>query len=42
VYLKKYDYDLSTMTEPIYVVRPRVVFGQIEKTYPESATRWTF
>ena len=42
VYLKKYDYDLSTMTEPIYVVRPRVVFGQIEKTYTESATRWTF
>jgi general stress protein 26 len=41
-YLKKYDWDVSSMTEPLYVLRPRVVFGQIEETYTESATRWTF
>ena len=41
-YLKKYDFDVSGMNEPIYVLRPRVVFGQIEKSYTESATRWRF
>jgi hypothetical protein len=28
--------------EPLYVVRPRTVFGQIEKTFTKSATRWRF
>jgi len=42
VYLKKYKFDLSTMNEPVFVVRPRVVFGQIEKTFVKTATRWTF
>jgi hypothetical protein len=41
-YLKKYKWDVSKMTEPVYAVRPRVVFGQIEKTFTRSATRWTF
>jgi hypothetical protein len=41
-YKAKYDWDVSTMTQPIYVVKPRVVFGQIEKTFTKSATRWTF
>jgi hypothetical protein len=41
-YLKKYKWNVSKMTEPVYGVRPRVVFGQIEKTYTKSATRWTF
>jgi uncharacterized pyridoxamine 5'-phosphate oxidase family protein len=41
-YLKKYKLDVSTMTEPIYAVRPRVVFGQIEKTFTQTATRWRF
>jgi PPOX class probable F420-dependent enzyme len=41
-YQDKYAWDVSTMNEPIYVVRPRVVFGQIEKTFTKSATRWRF
>jgi uncharacterized pyridoxamine 5'-phosphate oxidase family protein len=42
VYLKKYKFDVMTMNEPIYSIRPRVVFGQIEKTFTKTATRWTF
>jgi hypothetical protein len=41
-YKTKYDYDVSSMNEPLYVVHPRMVFGQIEKTFPKSATRWKF
>jgi general stress protein 26 len=41
-YVKKYDFDPSTMDEPIFVIRPRAVFGQIEKTYAKTATRWKF
>jgi hypothetical protein len=41
-YEAKYAMDVSTMGEPLYVVTPRVVFGQIEKTFPKSATRWQF
>jgi pyridoxine/pyridoxamine 5'-phosphate oxidase len=41
-YKTKYDWDVSSMSEPVYVVKPRVVFGQIEKTFTKSATRWTF
>ena len=42
-YQAKYDWDMRTMREePIYVVRPAVVFGLIEKTAMQSATRWTF
>lgn len=29
-------------SEPVYRVRPRRVFGLIEKTFPKTATRWTF
>ena len=29
-------------TEPLYRVRPRRVFGLIEKTFPKTATRWMF
>ena len=42
VYLKKYGWDVSGMNEPIFVIRPRVVFGQIEKTFTQTATRWIF
>jgi len=28
--------------EPVYRVRPRRVFGLIEKTFTKTATRWTF
>ena len=32
----------STMNEPVFSIRPRVVFGQIEKTFTQTATRWIF
>ena len=41
-YKEKYAYDVSSMGEPLYVVAPSVVYGQIEKTFTKSATRWTF
>ena len=39
-YQKKYKMDPRSMGEPIFVVRPRTVFGFIEKSFPKSATRW--
>lgn len=41
VYTKKYKMDPRGMGEPIFVVRPKTVFGLIEKSFPKSATRWT-
>jgi hypothetical protein len=41
-YLPKYGYDVTGGTDPIYLVRPRTVFAQIEKTFTKSATRWRF
>ena len=41
-YKKKYKMDPRVMKEPIFVVRPRTVFGFIEKTFPKTATRWRF
>ena len=41
-YKKKYKYDISGMGEPFYRLKPRVAFGLIEKTFPSTATRWTF
>src|SRR5215472_16441689 len=29
-------------SEPLYRVRPRRAFGLIEKSFPKTATRWTF
>jgi hypothetical protein len=34
--------DPRGMNEPIFAVRPRTVFGFVEKTFPKSATRWNF
>jgi len=42
VYLKKYKFDPSEMNEPVFSIRPRTVFGQIEKTFVKTATRWSF
>jgi general stress protein 26 len=49
VYEKKYDWDLSTMKddmlsmkEPVFAVRPRVVFGLWEKHFQTKSTRWKF
>jgi general stress protein 26 len=41
-YKKKYKMDISDMGEPMLLVRPKTVFGLIEKTFPKSATRWEF
>ena len=42
VYKKKYKFDPLSMNEPVFVINPRVVFGQIEKTFVQTATRWVF
>lgn len=39
-YKKKYKIDPRGMNEPIFRVAPTRVFGLIEKTFPQSATRW--
>jgi len=39
-YKKKYKMDPRSMEEPIFCVRPKTVFGFIEKSFPKSATRW--
>lgn len=48
-YERKYKFDLSTMKddllsmkEPVYSVRPRVVFGLLEKYFQTKSTRWKF
>ena len=41
-YKKKYKMDPRDMKEPIFYLRPSKVFGFIEKSFPKSATRWTF
>jgi Pyridoxamine 5'-phosphate oxidase len=49
IYERKYKFDMSGMAvemislkEPIFVVRPRKVFGLAEKTFAKRATRWKF
>jgi len=34
--------DILAMKEPVFAVRPRVVFGLWEKYFVEKSTRWTF
>jgi len=48
-YQPKYKFDMSSMErdilsmkEPVFAVRPRVVFGMYEKKFMSSATRWKF
>jgi hypothetical protein len=48
-YERKYKFDMSTMKndilsmkEPVFAVRPRVVFGLWEKQFVGKSTRWTF
>ena len=48
-YERKYKFDMSkmkqdilSMKEPVFAVRPRVVFGLWEKYFMEKSTRWTF
>lgn len=39
-YQKKYKMGPRSMGEPIFRVTPRLVFGFVEKSFPQSATRW--
>jgi pyridoxamine 5'-phosphate oxidase-like protein len=48
-YERKYKWDLSSMKEdmlsmkePVFAVRPRVVFGLWEKYFQTKSTRWKF
>jgi hypothetical protein len=48
-YERKYKFDMSamkqdilSMKEPVFSVRPRLVFGLWEKHFVEKSTRWTF
>jgi pyridoxamine 5'-phosphate oxidase-like protein len=40
--LRKYGISGGGGSEPVYRVRPKRIFGLIEKTFPKTATRWTF
>jgi hypothetical protein len=40
--LSKYGMSGGGGSEPLYRVRPKVVFGLIEKSFPKTATRWMF
>jgi hypothetical protein len=49
VYERKYKFDMSkmkqdilSMKEPVFSVRPSVVFGLWEKEFVGKSTRWTF
>ncbi|MGA8430237.1 MAG: pyridoxamine 5'-phosphate oxidase family protein [Candidatus Sulfotelmatobacter sp.] len=49
LYERKYKFDMGgmkddilAMKEPVYAVRPRVVFGFWEKHFVGKSTRWTF
>jgi hypothetical protein len=49
VYQRKYDWDLSSMKEdllsmkePVFAVRPKVVFALWEKYFQTKSTRWQF
>ena len=49
IYQRKYDWDLSSMKddmlsmkEPVFAVRPKVVFALWEKYFQTKSTRWQF
>ena len=41
-YLEKYDWKIDGSDGNFYAVRPRVVFGLLEKDFTGAATRWQF
>ena len=41
LYEEKYDWDMEGFSEPIYRVRPNIVFG-LKSNFNQTATRWTF
>jgi pyridoxine/pyridoxamine 5'-phosphate oxidase len=42
LYQKKYKWDMSDFSEPVYAVRPQKAFGLYEKKFMGTATRWDF
>lgn len=49
IYERKYQFDMEgmkadilSMKEPVYAVRPRIVFGLWEKYFQSKSTRWIF
>ena len=42
LYQKKYNWDMSAFSDPVYTVRPEKAFGLYEKKFMETATRWDF
>jgi|SRR5208283_1040899 len=40
--LKKYGLSGGDGSEPLFRVTPKRIFGFIEKSFPKTATRWTF
>ena len=49
LYERKYKFDMSTMKadilsmkEPVFAVRPKLVFGLWEKYFQSKSTRWKF
>jgi hypothetical protein len=42
LYKKKYKWDMSDFSEPVYAVTPHVAFGMFEKKFMNSATKWEF
>lgn len=48
-YERKYKFDMKAMApdilsmkEPVFAVRPRIIFGLWEKHFVEKSTRWSF
>jgi hypothetical protein len=41
-YQNKYKMDIRGMGEPVFRVKPAVVFGLYEKRFGDTATRWLF
>jgi nitroimidazol reductase NimA-like FMN-containing flavoprotein (pyridoxamine 5'-phosphate oxidase superfamily) len=39
-YKRKYDWDMTSLGNVVYVMRPQIAFGLNDK--PEQATRWIF
>ncbi len=40
--MKGMEQDILSMKEPVFAVRPRVVFGLLEKEFVGKSTRWKF
>jgi hypothetical protein len=34
--------EMISLKQPVFAVRPGIAFGQVEKTFSKTATRWKF